>query len=59
MLKRCNKRQRQPLCDMWNVYVFDIGSICLHGEELLRQLAFHQKYRRSHTETDVRHILRN
>ena len=56
MLKRCNKRQRQPLCDMWNVYVFDIGSICLHGEELLRQLTFHQKYRRSHTKTDVRHI---
>ena len=26
------------------------------GEELLRQLAFHQKYRRSHNETDVRHI---
>ena len=25
-------------------------------EELLRQLAFHQKYRRSHNETDVRHI---
>ena len=28
-------------------------------EELLRQLAFHQKYRRSHNETDVRHTLRN
>ena len=25
-----------------NVYVFNIGSICIHGEELLRQLAFHQ-----------------
>ena len=25
-------------------------------EELLRQLAFHQKNRRSHNETDVRHI---
>ena len=24
--------------------------------ESLRQLAFHQKYRRSHDETDVRHI---
>ena len=25
----------------------------MHGEELLRQLAFHQKYRRSHNETEV------
>ena len=29
---------------------------CIHGEELLRQFTFHQKYRRSHNETDVRHI---
>ena len=28
-----------------NVYVFDTGSICIHGKELLRQFAFHQKYR--------------
>ena len=56
ILKRCNKRQRQTFCDMENVYVFNIASICIHGEELLRQLAFHQKYRRSHNETDVRHI---
>ena len=26
-----------------NVYVFDIGSICIHGKESLRQFAFHQK----------------
>ena len=25
-----------------NVYVFDIGSICIHGKELLRQSTFHQ-----------------
>ena len=31
-----------------NVYVFNIASICIHGEELLRQLVFHQKYRTSH-----------
>ena len=30
---------------MENVYVFYITSICIHGEELLRQIAFHQKYR--------------
>ena len=31
---------------MENVHVFYIASICIHGEELLRQLAFHQKYRK-------------
>ena len=41
---------------MGNVYVFYITSICIHGEELLRQFTFHQKYRRSHNATDVRHI---
>ena len=43
------------LCDMGNVYVFYIASTCTHGEELLRQSAFHQKYIRSHNETDVQH----
>ena len=28
-----------------NVYVFDIGSICIHGKELLGKFTFHQKYR--------------
>ena len=56
ILKRFNKRQRKTFCDMVNVYVFCIASICFHGEELLRQFALHQKYRRSHNETDVRHI---
>ena len=41
---------------MENVYVFDIASICIHGGEFLRHMAFHQKYRRSHNETIVRHI---
>ena len=43
IFKRCNKRQRQTFCNMENVYVFNIASICIHGEELLRQLAFHKK----------------
>ena len=30
------------------------GIICIHGKELLRQLAFHQEYKRSHNETYVR-----
>ena len=56
ILKRCNRRQWRAFCDMGNVYVFYIASICIHGEELLRQLAFRQKYRRFHNETDVRYI---
>ena len=42
---------------IWNVYVNNNGSICIHGTELLRNKIFHQKYReRSHLKTDVRHI---
>ena len=42
--KRCNARHRQTFYDLGNVYVFDIGSICIHGNELLRK-SFHQKDR--------------
>ena len=57
ILKRCNTRQQQTFFNMGNVYVFDIGSICIRGKELLRNFTFHQKYRkRSRNETDVRHI---
>ena len=56
ILKRCNTRQQQTFCNMGNVYVFDIGSICIHGKEFLRNFTFHQEYRRSHNETDVQHI---
>ena len=30
-------------CDMGNVYVFNIASICVHGEELLRQIGIPSK----------------
>ena len=33
-----------------NVHVVNIGIICIHGKELLGQLAFHQEYKRSHNE---------
>ena len=52
----CYRRRRKTFCDMGNVHVFIIGVICIHGKELLRQLALHQEHRRSHNETDVRHI---
>ena len=40
-----------------NVYVFDIGSICIHGKEFLRQFAFHQKIQvKSDFKADFRDI---
>ena len=52
--KRCNTRQQQTFFNMVNVYVFDIGSIYIHGKELLRKFTLHSKYReQSHDETDV------
>ena len=41
--RRFHARQKQTFYDLVNVYVFDIGSICIHGKELLRQFTFHQK----------------
>ena len=43
ILKKCNKRQRQTSCDIGNVYVFCIASICIHGAELLGQFAVKSK----------------
>ena len=42
--------------EMGNVHVFNIGISCIHGKELIRQLAFHQEYKIPHNETNVRHI---
>ena len=54
ILDRCNTRQQQTFFNMENVYVFNIGSICIFGEELLRQFTLNQKNREeSHDETDV------
>ena len=45
------------LSNLGNVYVFNIGSICIHGNELLGKFTVHQKYReQSHFGTDVWHI---
>ena len=35
--KTCNTRQQQTFFILRKVYVFDIGSICIHGKELLRK----------------------
>ena len=48
---------KKTVCDLENVHVCNIGISCLNGEELLRQVAFHQEYKRSQKETNVRHII--
>ena len=55
--RRFNAKHWQTFYDLESVNIFDIGSICLQGEELLRQFTFHQKYRRkSVIEANVRDI---
>ena len=49
--------KREAFFNMVNVYVFNIGSICIHGKDLLKKFTFHQKHReQSHDETDVQLI---
>ena len=47
---------RKMFCDLENVHGFNIAIICIHGEELFKQLAFRQEYKRSLNETNVQHI---
>ena len=42
---------------IWGMFMSStLQSSVFMVEELLRQLAFHQEYKRSHNETNVRHI---
>ena len=41
---------------IWRMFMSSTLQASVFMEELLRHFAFHQKYRRSHYETDVRHI---
>ena len=57
LFNRCNARYRQTFFNLVNVFEINIGSICIHGKELLRKFTFHQEIReQSHFETDVRDI---
>ena len=38
---KCYGKCKKTFYDLENVHVFNIGISCIHGEELLRQLAFH------------------
>ena len=41
----------------WEMFMsVTLESLVFMESELLRQLAFHQEHRRSHNETDVRHV---
>ena len=42
-LKRCSAIHRQTFFNLVNVYVFNTGSICIHGTGFLRKFTFHQK----------------
>ena len=42
IFNECYRRQRKTFCDMVNVHVSNIGVICIHVKELLRQLTFHE-----------------
>ena len=42
--KDATQKQQQTFFNMVNVYLFNIGSICIHGKELLRNFTFHQTY---------------
>ena len=42
--------------DMVNVHVCNNGISSIHGQELAGQLPFHCEHKRSHVETNFRHI---
>ena len=50
------KRLWKTFYDMVDVHVCNNGISSIHGEEFLRQLAFHQEHKRSHNETYDRHL---
>ena len=50
------ENDEKTFCDMVNAHVCNIGISCIHRKELLRQLAFHQEYKRPHNERNVRRI---
>ena len=52
----CHRKRRKTFCDMENVHVCNIGISRIHVKELLRQMSFHHEHKRSHNETNVRHI---
>ena len=55
--RRFNARHWETFYEVVNFLVFDSGRICILWKELLRQLTFHEKYRRMYYfEEDVRDI---
>ena len=57
--RRFNARQRQTFFDLVNVYVFNIGNICIHGKNYSENLHSVKNRENSHFKADVRHIWKN
>ena len=53
---KCFRRWRETFYDMGNVHDCNNGNSGIHGKELPEQLSFHREYKKSHTQTNVRHI---
>ena len=53
---KCYRKWRRIFYDMVNVHVCNIGISNIHGKEFPAQLSFHHEQKRSHIETNVRHI---
>ena len=55
---KCHRR-RKTFYDLGNVHGCNNGISGTHGKEVPEQLTFHREYKRSHTQTNVRHIYKN
>ena len=53
---QCYRRWRETFYDLWNVHDCNNGVSSIHSKELSEQLSIHRKHKRSHTQTNVRHI---
>ena len=52
----CYRKRRKTFYHLVNVHVCNNGISRIHGKELPGQLSFHHEDKRSHIETNVRHI---
>ena len=53
---KCYRRWRETFYDLVNVDDCNNGISSIHGKELPEQLSIHCEHKRSHTQTNVRHI---
>ena len=53
---KCYRRWRETFHDLGNVHDCNNGLSSIHGKELPEQVSFRHEHKRSHIETNVRHI---